>query len=244
VDENVLSIEGINSGYGRLHVLFDIEATVADKEITVLVGPNGSGKSTLLKTVMGITKTYSGKILLNGDNIVGLPPHEVTKLGIAYLPQVDNVFANLSVKENLILAGYIMGKNKAKERTKEVLQDFPVLREHMDRHAETFSGGERQMLAMAMSMMRMPQIMLFDEPTASLAPKIAVEVLEKIKYFRDNYGMTIVLAEQNAKRALELGDHAILLVSGRVMYDGDSNELLNHEELGKVYLGVKTQDRP
>ncbi len=239
----MLSIDGINSGYGRLHVLFDIKAAVGDKEITVLVGPNGSGKSTLLKTVMGITRIYSGEILLNGDNIVGLPPHEVTKLGIAYLPQVDNVFASLSVRENLIMAGYIMGKNKAKERTKEVLEDFPVLNQYMDRRAETLSGGERQMLAMGMSMMRMPQIMLFDEPTASLAPKIAVEVLEKIQYLRDNYSVTVVLAEQNARRALELGDHAILLVSGRVMYDGDSNELLNHEELGKVYLGVKTQDR-
>ena len=239
----MLSIDGINSGYGRLHVLFDIKASVGDKEITVLVGPNGSGKSTLLKTVMGITRIYSGEILLNGDNIVGLPPHEVTKLGIAYLPQVDNVFASLSVRENLIMAGYIMGKNKAKERTKEVLEDFPVLNQYMDRRAETLSGGERQMLAMGMSMMRMPQIMLFDEPTASLAPKIAVEVLEKIQYIRDNYGVTVVLAEQNARRALELGDHAILLVSGRVMYDGDSNELLEHEELGKVYLGVKTQDR-
>ncbi len=192
---------------------------------------------------MGITRIYSGEILLRGENIVGLPPHEVTKLGIAYLPQVDNVFANLSVRENLIMAGYIMGKKKAKERTKEVVEDFPVLDQYMDRRAETLSGGERQMLAMAMSMMRMPQIMLFDEPTASLAPKIAVEVLEKIQYLRDNYGVTVVLAEQNARRALELGDHAILLVSGRVMYDGDSNELLSHEELGKVYLGVKTQNR-
>jgi len=192
---------------------------------------------------MGITRIYSGEILLNGDNIVGLPPHDVTKLGIAYLPQVDNVFASLSVRENLIMAGYIMGKNKAKERTQEVLEDFPVLNQYMDRRAETLSGGERQMLAMGMSMMRMPQIMLFDEPTASLAPKIAVEVLEKIQYIRENYGVTVVLAEQNARRALELGDHAILLVSGRVMYDGDSNELLKHEELGKVYLGVKTQDR-
>jgi len=167
----------------------------------------------------------------------------VTRLGIAYLPQVDNVFANLSVRENLVMAGYIMGKDKANERTQEVLEDFPVLNDYMDRRAETLSGGERQMLAMAMSMMRMPRIMLFDEPTASLAPKIAVEVLEKIQYLRDNYGVTVVLAEQNARRALELGDHAILLVSGRVMYDGDSNELLSHEELGKVYLGVKTQDR-
>jgi len=236
----MLEIEDINAGYGRLHVLFDIKTKVKDKEITVLVGPNGSGKSTLLKTIMGITQVYSGKILFNGNNILGLPPHAVTKLGIAYLPQVDNVFANLKVRENLLMAGYILGKDEAKERAKEVLEDFPVLNEYMDRRAGTLSGGERQMLAMAMAMMRRPQIMLFDEPTGSLAPKMALEVLDKIISLRDNYGMTIVLAEQNARRTLEHGDEAILLVSGKLMYEGGSQELLNHPELGKVYLGIKT----
>jgi len=236
----MLKIEGINAGYGRLHVLFDITTKVKDKEITVLVGPNGSGKSTLLKTVLGITQVYSGKILFNGKNIIGLPPHAVTKLGIAYLPQVDNVFANLNVKENLLMAGYILGRDEAKERAKEVLEDFPVLSEYMDRRSGTLSGGERQMLAMAMAMMRRPQIMLFDEPTGSLAPKMALEVLDKIISLRDNYGMTLVLAEQNARRALEHGDEAILLVSGKVMYEGGSLDLLNHPELGKVYLGIKT----
>jgi branched-chain amino acid transport system ATP-binding protein len=235
----VLEIEGINAGYGRLHVLFDINAKVKDKEITVLVGPNGSGKSTLLKTIMGITQVYSGKILFNGNNILGLPPHAVTKLGVAYLPQVDNVFANLKVKENLLMAGYILGKDEAKERIREVLEDFPVLNGYMDRRAGTLSGGERQMLAMAMAMTRRPQIMLFDEPTGSLAPKMAIEVLDKIISLRDNYGMTLVLAEQNARRALEHGDEAILLVSGRVMYEGGSRELLHHRELGKVYLGIR-----
>ena len=236
----MLEIQGINAGYGRLHVLFDINTKMKDKDITVIVGPNGSGKSTLLKTVMGITQVYSGKILFDGRNIQGLPPHVVTRLGIAYLPQVDNVFANLKVRENLLMAGYILGKDEAKERSREVLADFPVLNEYMERRAGTLSGGERQMLAMAMAMMRRPQIMLFDEPTGSLAPKMAVEVLDKIISLRDNYGMTLVLAEQNARRALEHGDEAILLVSGRVMYEGGSLELLHHRELGKVYLGIKT----
>ncbi|MFQ6065484.1 MAG: ABC transporter ATP-binding protein [Candidatus Bathyarchaeia archaeon] len=235
----MLEIEGINAGYGKLHVLFDINAKIKDKDITVLVGPNGSGKSTLLKTIMGITQVYSGKIVFNGRNILGLAPHAVTKLGIAYLPQVDNVFANLKVKENLLMAGYILGRDEAKERAKEVLDDFSFLNEYMNRRAGTLSGGERQMLAMAMAMMRTPQIMLFDEPTGSLAPKMALEVLDKIVKLRDNYGMTLVLAEQNARRALEQGDEAILLVSGRVMYEGNSQELLKHPELGQVYLGVK-----
>jgi len=236
----MLEIKDINAGYGRLHVLFDINAKVKDKEINVLVGPNGSGKSTLLKTVMGITQTYSGKILFNGNNLLGLPPHAVTKLGIAYLPQVDNVFANLKVKENLLMASYILGRDEVKERTREVLDDFPILNKYLDQRAGNLSGGERQMLAMAMAMVRMPKIMLFDEPTASLAPKMATEVLDIIVSLRDKHGITLMLAEQNARRALEHGDEAILLVSGRIMYEGGSLELLNHRELGKVYLGIKT----
>ena len=221
-------------------MLFDVDANIEDKEITILVGPNGSGKSTLLKSIMGITQVYSGKILFGGNDIVRLPPHVVTRLRIAYLPQVSNVFANLMVKENLLMAGYVLGKDEASRRSQEVLEDFPVLKDYLDRKAGTLSGGERQMLAMAMAMMRRPQIMLFDEPTASLAPKIALEVLNKIVGLRDNYGITVMLAEQNARRALEHGDKALLLVSGRVMYSGDSKELLSHRDLGKVYLGIKT----
>jgi branched-chain amino acid transport system ATP-binding protein len=235
----MLEIQDINAGYGRLHVLFDINAKMKDKDITVIVGPNGSGKSTLLKTVMGITQVYSGKILFNEKNILGLPPHVVTRLGVAYLPQVDNVFANLKVNENLLMAGYALGKNEAKERSKEVLGEFPVLNKYMSRRAGTLSGGERQMLAMAMAIMRRPKIMLFDEPTGSLAPKMALEVIDKIVKLRDDYGITLVLAEQNARKALEHGDEAILLVSGKVMYEGNSHELLKHPELGQVYLGVK-----
>lgn len=235
----MLEIQDINAGYGRLHVLFDINAKMKDKDITVIVGPNGSGKSTLLKTVMGITQVYSGKILFNEKNILGLPPHVVTRLGVAYLPQVDNVFANLKVNENLLMAGYALGKDEAKERSKEVLGEFPVLDKYMRRRAGTLSGGERQMLAMAMAIMRRPKIMLFDEPTGSLAPKMALEVIDKIVKLRDDYGITLVLAEQNARKALEHGDEAILLVSGKVMYEGNSHELLKHPELGQVYLGVK-----
>ena len=235
----MLEIKDINAGYGRLQVLFDVKTKMKDKNITVIVGPNGSGKSTLLKTIMGLTQVYSGKILFNGRNIQGLPPHVVTRLGIAYLPQVDNVFANLKVQENLLMAAYALGKDKAKERTEEVLNDFPVLKEYLGRRAGKLSGGERQMLAMAMATMRMPKIMLFDEPTGSLAPKMAIEVLDKIVKLRDDYGITLVLAEQNARRALEHGDEAILLVSGGVMYEGNSRELLKHPELGQVYLGVK-----
>jgi branched-chain amino acid transport system ATP-binding protein len=188
---------------------------------------------------MGITTVYSGEMLFNGNKIEGLMPHVVTKLGIAYLPQVNNVFANLKVKENLLMASYILDKDDANGQTAEVIEAFPVLKEYLNKRAGMLSGGERQMLAMAMAMVRRPKVMLFDEPTGSLAPKIAYEVLDTIVDLRDNHGMTIILAEQNARRALEHGDKAILLVSGRVMYDGGSKDLLNHEQLGKVYLGIK-----
>jgi len=235
----MLEIQDVNAGYGRLHVLFDINTKMKANDITVIVGPNGSGKSTLLKTIMGITQVYSGQILFNGTNILGLPPHVVTRRGIAYLPQVDNIFANLKVKENLLMAGYALGRDEAKERAKEVLGDFPVLNKYMGKRAGMLSGGERQMLAMAMAMMRRPKVMLFDEPTGSLAPKIALEVLNKIVKLRDDYEVTLVLAEQNVRRALEQGDKAILLVSGKVMFEGNSQELLKHPELGQVYLGIE-----
>jgi branched-chain amino acid transport system ATP-binding protein len=232
-------LEGVNAGYGKLHILFDVDAFLEEKEITILIGPNGSGKSTLLKTIMGLTQLYSGKIIFEGGEMQGTPPHEVTKRGIAYLPQVNNVFSELKVRENLVMAGYTLGREEAINRSKLVLDDFPVLKTYMERKAGTLSGGERQMLAMAMAMIRRPKIMLFDEPTGSLAPKKATEVISQIMRLRDNYGITVLLAEQNARRALEIGNKAILLASGRVMYDDKSQDLLKHPELGKIYLGMK-----
>jgi branched-chain amino acid transport system ATP-binding protein len=237
---DLLDIKGVNAGYGRIHVLFDIDAKIKEKCITVLVGPNGSGKSTLLKTIMGITQIYSGEIIFDAKGITGLSPHIITKRGITYLPQVNNVFANLKVRENLTMAGYLLSKEEASKRVEEALEDFPIIKGYLNKKAGMLSGGERQMLAMAMAMIKRPKVMLFDEPTASLAPIIAFEVLDKILELKDNYGITAILAEQNAKRALEHGDAAILLVSGKVMYEGGSADLLNHEELGKVYLGIKT----
>lgn len=235
----MLKIEGVDAGYKKLQILFGIDAVFKKKDITILVGPNGSGKSTLLKTIMGLTQLYKGKIVFGGTEIGNLPPHEVTKLGIAYLPQVNNVFSELKVRENLVMAGYTLGRDEARNRSKEVIGDFPVLKDYLDRKAGTLSGGERQMLAMAMALIRRPKMMLFDEPTGSLAPKKAIEVVSEIVRLRDTYGITVLLAEQNARRALEHGDKAILLISGRVMYDDEAQKLLKHPELGKVYLGMK-----
>jgi len=236
----VLDIKKINSGYGKLHVLFDIDAIVNRKDIVVIVGPNGSGKSTLLKTIFGLTNIYSGSIKFKEEELVGLPPYQIAKRGIAYLPQVDNVFSNLTVKENLIMAGYTLDKEEANKKAAEVSEIFPIIKKYYNKKAETLSGGEKQMLAMAMALMREPEIMMFDEPTASLAPNIAMQIFDHIVSLRDDLGITIVIAEQNAIRALEHGDKALLLVSGRIIFKGDAKDLLSHSELGKLYLGISS----
>jgi branched-chain amino acid transport system ATP-binding protein len=234
-----LEISDLNAGYQNIQVLFNINATIPKQKITVIVGPNGSGKSTFVKTIMGLTNVYSGEILFNTSNVTGIAPHIVTQLGIAYLPQVNNIFADLKVRENLRMSSYILSNDETQARTTEALENFPILRNFLNQRAGNLSGGQRQMLAMAMAMIRQPQIMLFDEPTGSLAPKLAFEVLDKIVELREQYGLTIVLVEQNARRALERGDKALLLVSGRVMYEGSARALLDHEDLGQLYLGIK-----
>ncbi len=237
----MIRIRNLNAGYGRLHILFDVSMDVRDREITVIVGPNGSGKSTLLKSIFGLTKIYSGSIDMDGVELTGLMSHEIAKRGVAYLPQVDNVFANLTVRENMMMAGYtIRDKAEVESRVREVSEMFPIIRKYWERKAGTLSGGERQMVAMAMALIRRPKVMMFDEPTGNLAPKIAKEVLGKIVELRDSLGMTILLVEQNARRALEIGDKSYLLVSGRLMFEGDPQELLSHPELAKLYLGIGT----
>jgi branched-chain amino acid transport system ATP-binding protein len=233
----LLTIEKLNAGYKTLQILFDVTITAPRNLLTVVLGPNGSGKSTLLKTVFGLTKIYSGKVFLDGLDITGLPPHKVAEKGIAYLPQVDNVFSNLTVYENLLIAGY--GLKRDEDAVTDVLEMFPHLKTYRNRKAAEMSGGERQMLAIAMALIRKPKLMLFDEPTGNLSPKMATQILNVIKELRDSHGKTIILAEQNAKKALEIGDKAVLLVSGRPVYEGNSQTLLQHEELGKLYLGIR-----
>ncbi|MCS7095371.1 MAG: ABC transporter ATP-binding protein [Thaumarchaeota archaeon] len=235
----MIELKDLEAGYGPLHVLFGVTATYAPRLITSIVGPNGSGKSTLLKTIFGFTKVFAGQVIFDGIDITGRPSHHVARLGIAYLPQTDNVFANLTVRENLTMATYGMGKESARERLEEVIASFPILERYWRRKAGTLSGGERQMLAMAVALIRRPKVILFDEPTANLAPKIAKTVIDKIAELRDELGITVLLVEQNALRALEYGDRAQLLVSGRLVFDGSARELLESKELGRLYLGLK-----
>lgn len=234
-----LRTQALNAGYGRFHIIFDVDLEVRRGEILVIVGPNGSGKSTLLKTLFGLTRVYSGKVEFEGNDITRLPPHVRARLGIAYLPQTNNVFAELTVRENLKMAGYRLKPEVVEERTREVLELFPFLKEKLNAKAKTLSGGQRQLLAMAMALIRRPRLLMFDEPTAGLAPRAANEVVDRILWLRDELGKTVIWVEQNAKLALERGDSAVLMVSGRVAYSGPSSGLLADRDLGRKYLGLK-----
>ena len=234
----ILETVKLYSGYGKLKVLFNINFKVEYKKITVVVGPNGAGKTTLLNSICGIATIHGGKVVFEGRDITGEAPHRIAKMGIAYLPQLGNVFSELSVEENLRIAGYLLDKKEVKDRMDEVLDIFPKLKAYLRRKAGTLSGGERRMLAIAMALMRRPKVLLLDEMTTDLAPILVKKVLSKVVELRDKLGLTIVLVEQHAKRALEIGDWAYLLVSGTIRFEGKPEDLLEHPHFAKLYLGI------
>ena len=235
----MLAVEDLYAGYGKLQILNGVRLQAAQGRITVIVGPNGSGKSTLLKSISGIASVSQGRIELDGVALTNKSPTEIARLGVAYLPQTDNVFTVLTVRENLRLAGYTVSEKDYPLRFAAALELFPQLSKYMGTKSSNLSGGERQMVAMAMAMMRRPTVVMFDEPTANLAPKIATQVLETIASITKSMNLTTVLVEQNAKRALEMGDEAFLLVSGKTVFSGTCRELLEHQELGRLYLGLQ-----
>lgn len=237
MERAILRLENVNAGYGRLQTLFDITLDVPEGKITVIVGPNGAGKSTLLKTMFGLTTVYSGRVLFLGKDITRLPPHERAKLGMAFIFQLNNIFADLTVWENLRIAGHDLDEATLKERLEEVFSAFPRLKERLNQKAGTMSGGERQMLAMAIGMIRKPKIFLIDEPTAGLAPKLAKEVLLNVKKLNEQ-GYTVVLVEQNVRAGLEIGDKGVLVVNGRIAFDGPAKDLLARKDLARLYLGI------
>ena len=235
----MLRTKRLNAGYKELHILFDVDTTINSKGITAVVGPNGSGKSTLLKAIFGLATIHSGEVEYDGQDITKVPPHDRTKMGMAYLPQVDNVFANLTVEENLKIAGYTLEKSELKDRIDLALDVFPELQNFMKRKAGTLSGGERQFLAIATALVRKAKLLMLDEPTAQLSPKFAEHVFNKIVELRDRLKLTILLVEQNVQRALEISNNAYLLVSGRVAFEGKANELLEHEKFERLCMGIQ-----
>ncbi len=236
----MINAKGINAGYGPAQVLFDFDFTVEEGEKVAVIGPNGSGKSTLLKTIMGLTTLYSGLVEFEGQDISRLEPYARARMGLAYLPQVGSTFDNLTIKENLRMAGYTLHKSEREERMEEVLDIFPILKGYVNEPVKVLSGGMRQMLAMGIALIRRPKLMMFDEPTANLAPKLADEVINKILEIEEKLGITIIMVEQNATMVLEACDTAYLMVNGRCGYAGDAKELLNNPRFGQIFLGIET----
>src|SRR6266487_1098023 len=231
-------VDEIFAGYGNLQVLNDVSLEAQPNRITVIVGPNGSGKSTLLKTIAGLTSIYQGQVMLDDKIISKRPPHEIARLGIAYLPQTESTFTRLTVSENFKMAGYSVDHEDFRERLERALAIFPKLTSYMNTKVSHLSGGERQMVAMSMALLRKPNTIMFDEPTANLAPIVATQVLNTITYLAQDSDITILLVEQNATRALQIGHSAYLLVNGTTIFQGTAKALLEHPELGRLYLGL------
>jgi branched-chain amino acid transport system ATP-binding protein len=236
---NILETKGLNVGYGPIHVIYDLDFDVPDGQVTVIVGPNGVGKTTLLKAIMGLATVYSGQVFFQGQDITRLPPYERTKLGIGYMPQTGNIFSKLTVQDNLKMAAYTVNSATVyQDKLKFVFNLFPRLEEFMPRAAGTLSGGERQMLAEGMVLMREPKLMMVDEPTAGLMPKLVNDVMKQLEQMAETTGLPIVLVEQRAKRALQVGDKAYMMRGGKFTYSGSAEALANHPQLNEMYLGA------
>ncbi|MCE7735029.1 MAG: ABC transporter ATP-binding protein [Candidatus Heimdallarchaeota archaeon] len=245
MSEIVIETKNVESGYGKLQIIFGIDLVLRKGELVTIIGPNGSGKSTLIKTIIGLVQPWSGKVIINDEyDVSGMRPFEIVNAGIPinYVPQVANVFPTLSVLENLKLGAL---PRKTKEGVKEDLAQiyglFPRLEERKHQKAALLSGGERQMLALGRALMSRPEILILDEPTAALAPVLADEIFAKIVELQ-KLGLSILLVEQRATRALSISDRGYVLVSGKVAFQGDAKDLIGNKKIGELYLGKRSSD--
>jgi ABC-type branched-subunit amino acid transport system ATPase component len=218
----------------EVDILNGVSIKVAEGEIVTIVGPNGAGKSTLIKTIFGLLKPRSGSVELKGDGIGGRKPHDITRLGLSYVPQVDNVFPNLTVEENLEMG--VLDRSTAGDQIAHMYELFPRLGERSGQTAGTMSGGERQMVAMARALMPDPHVLLLDEPSAGLAPAFVEVIFEKVEDI-NKAGVTIVMVEQNARRALAMSDRGYVLDLGKDRFEGPGKQLLDDPKVAELYLG-------
>jgi ABC-type branched-subunit amino acid transport system ATPase component len=233
---SLLELSGVTAGYGKIPIVREIDLTVEKGETLAVIGPNGSGKSTLAKTVIGLTTLFSGTIRFDGVDLTPVPPDRRALLGIGYLPQTGNVFPDLTVQENLEMGGYYLKRTELRLKATEVLELFPELRDRLNQRVGTMSGGERQIVAMARLLMMSPKLVILDEPSAGLAPKLVERVYQKIEAMR-GMGMTVLLIEQHALKALKTSDRAVVMVGGRIALAGTSSEI-SKVDLRSVFFQV------
>jgi len=234
----MLELQNINSGYKECSILWDVSLHVSQGEFVALIGSNGAGKTTTLLTVAGLISLTQGKILFLGQTLTRLPTHEITRLGISFVPEDGSLFLEMSIQENLFLGAYsIKSKEILLNNYDFIYSFFPKLKERRKQLAGTLSGGERKMLAIARGLMANPKILLVDEPSLGLAPNTAALVFNTLKEL-NKQGMTILLVEQNTNTTLQITDRAYVLEHGRVVLEGPSEELLKNEYVQKSYLGI------
>ena len=234
----MLEIKNLTVSYGVITALHGISLSVQSGSIVTLIGSNGAGKTTALKTISGLLKPKSGEILYDGENIAGLPPHEIVKRSLSHVPEGRMIFANLTVLENLQMGAYLVRDKKVVRRELEfVFAMFPRLKEREQQVAGTLSGGEQQMLAIGRALMSQPKFLMLDEPSLGLAPLLVKTIFEKIVEINRERGLTILLVEQNANRALEVSSFGYVLETGKIMLQGDSASLRQNPQVKSAYLG-------
>ena len=231
----ILTAQDIISGYTKVDILYKVNIKVEQGQIISIIGPNGAGKSTLLKTIFGILKPRHGKVELKGEDITGLKPDKIAQKGISYVPQVDNVFPSLTIRENLEMGAFIRNDDYS-QRIEDIYTLFPVLKDKSNQKASQLSGGQRQMVAMGRALMLDPGLLLLDEPSAGLAPRLVSMIFEKIMEINES-GVAMIIVEQNAREALKMADHGYVLAMGKNVLDGTGEALLANEEVGRLYLG-------
>jgi neutral amino acid transport system ATP-binding protein len=231
----LLETEGVVAGYvPEVDILDGVSVNVKEGEIVTIVGPNGAGKSTLIKTIFGLLRPREGRIIFRDEDIAGRRPHDITRLGLNYVPQLDNVFPSLTVEENLEMGS--LDRSRTKDQKERMYELFPRLGERRSQAAGTMSGGERQMVAMAMALMPDPQVLLLDEPSAGLAPAFVDAIFEKTQQVNQE-GVTIVMVEQNARRALAMSNRGYVLDLGKDRFEGPGKDLLEDPKVAELYLG-------
>lgn len=233
----LLRTEALVAGYVRgLPIIHGVSVSVAPSEVVTVIGPNGAGKSTLLKAVIGLLPIEGGRILFAERDITSMPAHKVIAEGLGFVPQTGNIFTTLTIHENLVAGGHLL-RSELANRLERAYTMFPALAEKRRERARTLSGGQRQMLAIARALMTEPRLIVLDEPTAGLAPKVVDEVFVRLRTLAQ-YGVAVLMVEQNAKAALRMSDRAYLLVEGRNRHEGPAAAMLEDRELATAFLGA------
>jgi branched-chain amino acid transport system ATP-binding protein len=234
---DVLQIENLRSGYGEIEVLWSISMNVSSKGITALLGSNGSGKSTLMYCITGLQKIWSGALRLEGSDITKVKANKRVDLGISLVPEGRRIFHDMTVLENLLMGAYTKkGREKLTDSLELTYQLFPVLKERLSQRAGTLSGGEQQMLAISRALMARPKLLMLDEPSTGLSPRLSVLVMDTLGDLSEE--LPILLVEQNIKRSLEISETAYLLENGKIVLQGKSKEISLDENIKKAYMGI------